>query len=230
MLIELIKKYDSKNKLVSYLEFWLSESFEFKAWQFVMLSYEKFRRAYSIASTPDLASKWRIWFYVKKASEAWMSNFLTQDIKIWTKIDMSRAFWHMCLPENQSDWSYLLISTGSGLAPVYSIFQDLVSSWKYLSIDHVFGERNMESIVPEIFSQISKDEISVKSTVYLSRQSCSEACKWYVQDSFPELIDNIHNPEKLKVYICWKPSIVDEISQSLISLWVLAENIKSEKF
>lgn len=231
MLIKLVNKLDSPNWTVSYLEFSLSENFEFKAWQFVMLSYQDKKRAYSIASTAALARDWKIWFYVKKASENWMSDFLTQKIKIWEQIEMSKSFGHMILPENPWNFQYLLISVWSGLAPIFSIFQTLFQEKTYKSLNQFYGERYMENIVPEIFNQMNDcRQENVQNFVYLSRQENEKTWKWYVQNWFKDVLDKLDNLSELKVYICWKPSIVDEITDILVNYWILASNIKSEKF
>ena len=147
MKIKLIDKKLSENNEIAYLTFKVSENFDFKAWQFVMLDNWNLKRAYSIASSPSLLKEWKICFYVKKASENGMSAYLVDKIKIQDELDMMWPFWHMFIKEQSEEKIYLLISAWSWLWPILWIYEDLIQSWKYKNIYNFYQERYFENIV-----------------------------------------------------------------------------------
>jgi len=45
---------------------------------------------------------------------------------------------------------YLLISAGSGLSPIYSIYQDLLSQDRRIRIANIFGERRYADVLADV--------------------------------------------------------------------------------
>lgn len=239
--INLSQKFDSESKLISYLIFDIEWDFSFKEWQFVMLetelNWKLWKRAYSIASTNKLAQeKKQICFYVKKVSENWMSDFLTQKINIWNEITMSPAFGHMI---NQNDKeNYLLISIWSWNAGMKAIYENLTDSWNYKKIFQLFGERFLDNLIKKVSEVYEKEDKNTQTNIYISKDNITEEWikkwnltifKWHVQDWIENAV-NYFGTKDIKVFVCGKPEMTDEINNKLIELWVNAENIKIEKY
>lgn len=232
MKIILKHKYLSPSTEVSYLIFEFDWKFEFKEWQFVMLWWEVYwnniKRAYSIATTNDLAKENKIGFVIKKASEFWMSKYLTQDIQVWESIDMTWPYWH--LTNNFQQNNYLLISVGSGIAPIISHYVNLEKTNNYNKIVNIFGERYYRNIVPE-FENIFNNKTNIQNLIYLSQEENIPQWyyKWYVQEWIEKAMDFI-NSSDIKVFICWKPEMVDSVTEILTNKWIEKDNIKAEKY
>jgi len=141
----LVKKHDSPSGLVSQVVFQVEEIFPFLEGQFVMIEKEIqwkiIKRPYSIASTSqEMMNQKHIAIVVKKASNQWMSNYLTQEITLGEEVLIKWPVGHYTIsPDHQN---YLLISTGSWLSPNVGIFKHLVyGEWKYKKIVNVFWIR-----------------------------------------------------------------------------------------
>ena len=224
--MKLLNKKLSYNNQVSYLTFEKPENLNFDAWQFLMLDNGSLKRAYSIASSPCEET---ISFYVKKASENGLSKYLVEDIQEKDDIDYIWPFGHMKLEEDKNA-SYLLISTWSGLAPILSMYKTLIKSWNYSKIVNIYGERYKETIVEDVLNLMkSFEKDNVKNYFYLSKQQEDGFYTWHVQDNLEEVV-NFLKTGNIKVYMCWKPAMVDATEEKLISLWIKKENILFEKF
>ena len=229
MKIKLIDKKISENNEIAYLTFKVSENFDFKAWQFVMLDNWNLKRAYSIASSPSLLKEWKICFYVKKASENGMSAYLVDKIKIQDELDMMWPFWHMFIKEQSEEKIYLLISAWSWLWPILWIYEDLIQSWKYKNIYNFYQERYFENIVKDVFEKmVSFEKENVKNFFFLSKWKHLKFQTWYVEEKLKEVLSKMEDKENIEAYICWKPTFVDEIESLLKNNWV--ERVYFEKY
>jgi ferredoxin-NADP reductase len=132
--------------------------------------------------------------------------------------------------EEDKNASYLLISTWSGLAPILSMYKTLIKSWNYSKIVNIYGERYKETIVEDVLNLMkSFEKDNVKNYFYLSKQQEDGFYTWHVQDNLEEVV-NFLKTGNIKVYMCWKPAMVDATEEKLISLWIKKENILFEKF
>jgi len=226
--LTLKKKILSPNKTVAYLVFSKPQWFSFKAWQFMILQKDKLQRPYSIASSP-LDNN--LCFYVKKVSEKGMSNFLVNITK-WETITACWPFWDMVLDSNSSKHNYLLISIWSWFAPILSIYTYLMQINNFNKIANIFWEKNKESIPSNVLEKIlsfEKENLNVKNFICFSRQKGSWFLTWHVQDFFENALKFLHQ-NNLRVYICWKPQMVDDSIKKLKSLWINENKILYEKY
>lgn len=111
------------------------DSFVFQEGQFVMISAEnildetngkKIKKAYSIATTQsELDRKGTIGFIIKQTHSGGVSEYLTQKIKIGDAITIEGPYGQMLNPRLHK--KYLLIATGSGLAPILSLYEAIIA-------------------------------------------------------------------------------------------------------
>lgn len=232
MKIYLKEKIMSESNEVCYIIFELKENFEFKEWQFVMIeteiNWKLLKRAYSIATTNSLALKKQIWFIIKKVSENWMSDFLTKQINIWDYVDITWPFWRLF--DTKENQNYLFISAWSGLAPMYSIYKNLLEKWEYWRIVNIFWERFYSNIIHNVINDFQNTE-NIKNMLFLSKEinSSYNFIKWYVQNWIDEALEFFES-NQISIFLCWKPEMVDEIITILINKWFDKNNIKSEKY
>ncbi len=234
--IKLKKKYLSSNNTTAYLEFSLKEDFDFIPGQFWMLDNWQIKRPYSFASSPFLVRKdKKIYFYVKKVSESWMSKYLVEDIKEGENLSLMWPFWHMNLEPADN---YLFVSIGSGLAPMISMMEHLFLENFSGKVYNIFGERFYDNIPLKVLEKLDSFPLNFKNYITLSKQEDFyfkneykniNFSKWHVQDVLKEIVDKLKFNE-FRIYLCWKPSMVDEIVDFLVKNWAQKQLIKFEKY
>lgn len=211
-----------------------NETFSFSEGQFMMIQVDCFwktlKRPYSIATTnKQLQESKQLWFYIKKASEYWISARITKEASVWDSIDLQGPVGHYV--DSKENNQYLFISTWSGLSPNLWIFQHLVyENNEYKKIVHLFWEKTTQEIVHSVQTLLTahwnKDTIKVITT--LSRQDHEDCYSWRVQTHIDEVLqefDSLH----ISVFLCWAPAMVKEVQQLLIDKGIDKENITSEK-
>lgn len=230
----------SKNVIFLYLKIDdLNWWFEFKSGQFVVMSTKIWdhvvRRSYSIATTMDYYHQtWEIGIIIKYVPLGLMTTYLLHEAKIGDIMDIVWPVGKMfCDPETE-DLNYLLISSGSGLWPIRSIYQHLKKTWKYHNIYQIFWERNTDDILDlEDFTdgEYIYDNWSQKihNIVTLSRQKIDWYREWYVQSYILWGLSDL-NINKLRIYICGKPAMVEEATEILLANGVDKQYIYSEKY
>jgi ferredoxin-NADP reductase len=97
-----------------------------------------------------------------------MSDYLTSKLAIGDSIKCTAPLGHLG-KESKSD-TYLLISTGSGLTPIYSLYQTLMTNDKYTKIAHIFGERHQDYLIDNITSSRQETE-KTKHYLHLSQDT-----------------------------------------------------------
>ncbi len=242
--ITLSKIISSPNSEVAYLKFKLQDNFEFKEWQFMMLEklidWKKIKRAYSIANTYNESLKtWELDFFVKRTSEEWMSYFLTQKIRWGDFLDISWPYWNTINDFSIDD--YLLISIWSGCASIMPIYKKIVwEEKKYNRIASLFGEKTFEYLVDTNKNIFERTESNVKNMFFLSREKSLENATtqiWSLEIEKGHISDGLWKAIKflwtnnVKVFICGKPEMVDQTTNTLTSLYMIdRKNIKFEKY
>jgi ferredoxin-NADP reductase len=188
---------------------------------------KKQKKAYSIASIPTLAEeKKQLQFYVKKASEDGMSHFLTQEITIGYQLKITGPVGHFLDSKEHSH--YLLISTGSGLTPIFSHLLTLKSQTPDIKIAHVYGERHQDFLITEMIDHF-QDEETIRHFLHLSQDEKPGRRPGYIQNSIDEALHFLGTTD-IQVLICGKPSMVDELITLLIEKGISKENIILEKY
>lgn len=232
----------------------------FKSGQFMLLATEIdgkiIKRSYSIATTPQLlGDQWLIWFSIKRVEGGVFSTRATQIAKPGDVFTMTGPLWHMTDDEQFND--YLLISAGSWLSPIYSIYHSLLQSSRTIRIANVFGERHYSHILPcvhhdwvenvwyiswvypdatltpswtrvDIWEDTSSP--SVYSQCFLSQDEHDGYIIGRVQLWLANTLDRLATTQ-IKVFICWAPAMVDEVRNLLIAEYGIdPTQIKFEKY
>lgn len=213
----------------------------FKSGQFMLLTAtiddKVIKRSYSIATTPPLFSdQWLIGFSIK-CIEGWVfSTRATQVAKPGDTLTMTGPLWHMTDDESMDD--YLLISAGSWLSPIYSIYHSLLTSSRPIRIANIFGERYFSHILPCVhhdwvvssWAKAKAPIIDIYSQCFLSQDEHDGYTIGRVQLWLANALDRLATTQ-IKVFICWAPAMVDEVRSLLIAEYGIDPlNIKFEKY
>ncbi len=213
----------------------------FSAGQFMLLAAEidgkMIKRSYSIATTPQLLSdQWLIWFSIKRVEGGVFSTRAIQIAKSGDMLTMTGPLWHMTDDEQFSD--YLLISAGSWLSPIYSIYHSLLQSSRTIRIANIFGERYFSHILPCVHQDwvegVWSDSMINWDSIYSQCFLSQDEYEWYmigrVQVWLANALDRLATT-KIKVFICWAPAMVDEVRNLLIAEYGIdPTQIKFEKY
>lgn len=227
----------SASRTVTFFSVQLDESQQrtMLAWQFVMieridwavdLNGRVFKRAYSIASTnQQLEQDGTLSFYIKQASDYWLSHYLTYDIQIWDMIKLTGPLGHFTDPHLCQ--RYLLLSTGSGLTPILSHYQTLISR-DDVRIAHLYGERVSDFLIDDIIDQRHNTD-RIRHYLTLSQWRKQGWHSGYVQQGIEGALHWLGGTD-IVAMLCGKPSMVDEVRELLLSHWVVSERILFEKY
>jgi ring-1,2-phenylacetyl-CoA epoxidase subunit PaaE len=181
------------------------------------------KRSYSIATTPQfLYDQWLIWFSIKRV-EGWI--FSTRATQVAQPGDILTMTWPLGKMIDYWDCDdYLLISAGSWLSPIYSIYHSLLLSGRQIRITNIFGERYFSHILPCVHqdwvenvwfnSSIGVDNIY--SQCFLSQDECEGYYLGRVQLWLANALDWLQTAN-IRVFICWAPAMVDEVRNLLIA-------------
>ncbi len=223
----------SPNKEVAYILFKPSELIDFVEGQFLLLEKEinskLIKRAYSIATTKkQLQKEWFIGTIVKRVSENGMSNYLVKEIKPGDSLEATGPLGHMKLDESYQN--FLLVAIGSGLSPIFSIYQALIERGNFQKIAFLYGERSFDFLVPQVINKIKSFESpNVYNQLFLSREEREGFQKWYVQQGLDSAIKFLG--KDFKAYLCGKPQMVEEITAKLMNDYQIPkQNISFEKY
>jgi ferredoxin-NADP reductase len=205
----------------------------FSSGQFMLLAVEIdgkiIKRSYSITTTPQfLYDQWLIWFSIKRV-EGWVfSTRATQVAKPGDTLTMTGPLWHMT-DDEQFD-NYLLISAGSWLSPIYSIYHSLLQSSRTIRIANIFGERHFSHVLPCVHHDWVENMWSTYSQCFLSQDEHDGYMIGRVQLWLANALDRLATTQ-IKVFICWAPAMVDEVRNLLIAEYDIdPAHIKFEKY
>lgn len=173
------------------------------------------RRCYSIASTPtntDLLE-----FYIKIfPSKSGVSQYLAT-LKVGDSIELGKVFGYFYPGKDCEDKKYVLIATGTGIAP----FASSLEFYKHKPLMLLYGARTTENLIePWRWQDMNIDckfAVSQEETVYPKR-----------------LTQCLHllptDDKSIMYYLCGVDSMIDEVSRYLIDKGIEYNKIQVEQF
>ena len=189
----------------------LDLDFEYKAGQFVMMVFDSLiddsknvSRAYSISSKPN-SKEFELCVEIIEGGQAGTYFSALKEGQI---VDFKGPF-GMCYlkPENQND--LIMIATGTGIAPIKSIVDDLIAKGDKRKIEILFGVRFQENIFyQELLDSYSKYE-NINARITLSKPSD----KWNgLKGRVTSHLDEFKWENK-DLYICGNGAMIREVRQ-----------------
>lgn len=222
--IQLISKSFSTNQDCCILTYHCPTDFIFQDGQFVQFHINMdgriTKRSYSIMSSyTHFQASSQLQFMIKRVEHGIVSNWIFDHHTIGEWFQIIWPLGHLQLTQQFSE--YLFIGTWSWLAPLLSIYNGLGDEVKKSIL---YGERTSNDLCSHIIHTIGKEHI------ILSREQHPDYQYGHVQDRLHTLLWMIHNLNDIGVFLCGKPSMVDDVKQQLIGFGIPAHHIKDEKY
>ena len=198
----------------------------YKAGQFVMLNIPNkdtfVRRAYSIANRS--VNKIEICLNYIPLGKA--SHYLFS-LKGGEALMIDGPYGIFKLRQSSND--KLFICTGTGVAPLRAMIQELMEKSAKEQLTLIFGERTeRELLYRKEFEALQRKHKNFRYVPTLSRENE----KWKGERGYVQAVVQkyIKQPEKTEAYICGMKEMVDDAKAVLLQLGVPKDNIMTEKF
>ena len=223
---------EGQNTRRYFLEFDNLEFFDFKSGQFVKLEIkEGLVRSYSIASS--LKKTRRIELLIVRNEEGVVTPYLFDQIKIGDKMKISGPYGNFILPNNPNETfkgDVCFIATGTGIAPIRGMIQDLIFGGFKGQIFLIFGNRKMEDILyREKFEALTRLHSSFHFYPTLSQETRDvwKGKKGRVHT----LYQNIYRDQRpCDFFICGWSQMVKEAKENILALGYDKSQIHVENY
>ncbi len=210
------------------------EGMTFRPGQYVQLHIPKYKltrspeyRAYSICSSAH--DKDRLDLVITKAERGAVSTYVHEYLKVGDELVVSGPFGGFYLRESNRD--ILLIATGSGLAPVKSILDQIKRERLPRKTTLFFGAKTPEDLFfNDYLKGLEKEIADYTYTPTLSR--VTDADRWRGEKGRVTQLIEKHIPENSEtdVYICGAPPMVESCVELLTKKGIPEGHIYYDKF
>lgn len=207
----------------------------FKAGQFITLNIEGsnkiIHRSYSIANCPNDELLELACAYV----EGGVATKLLFGLQPGDMISASGPFGLFVLKEERP-MRYVLIATGTGVAPYRSMLKDLQTRFETthpeLKVALVLGVRNpTELLFAEEFVQFAKTQPQFEFYACYSKTIPDNPAPFERLGRVQAIFNDLSlNPKNDIVYLCGNPNMIDETFTALTEMGFDKKNVRREKY
>lgn len=181
--------------------------FSYRAGQFINLYKDEFTaRSYSLASVPSLNED--LFLNIRKVPGGTVSNWIFDHLRVGDDITISEACGNCFYTAENKNQNILLIGTGSGLAPLYGIVRDAISSNHQGEIFLYHGSYNSAGLY--LTDQLMKIERSYSNFKYIPCVSDELNTNPFISNGMVlDIALSRHSDlNGWKVYLCGNPAMV----------------------
>lgn len=232
-IVDIIKETHNIRRF--FLKFEELDKYDFIAGQYVKIEFpipsKKNYRQYSIASNPNGTNIMELLIVLDPNGLA--TNYLFNQADIGTTLKVSKNMGNFIIKDTNFK-EFVFISTGTGLAPLRSMYLDLLKREDFNSkITVIFGTRYMKDMIYlDEFQELSKDP-RFKFIPILSREISQDwkGQKGYVHNIYKELYlqNNTHSDDTI-FYICGWKDMVTETRHNLLSMGFERKLVNFERY
>ena len=224
---------DSLTHDIRRFEVALNEPMNFHAGQFVEITLpgSGVKRSYSMANPPQQTAS--LSFIIKIYPDGAFSNQLAEALKLGDEVSIEGPFGTSFRNQNHQGPT-LLVGGGSGMAPLWSILNDLVASGTERAVRLYYGARTRQDLfyLDEVLALGAK----LKNFMFMPALSdAAQDAEWSGARGFvhevlaQDFADAGRNPT-FEAYVCGPPPMVDAVLPVLQKIGVDADNIHLDKF
>lgn len=190
------------------------------------------RRSYSIATIPGATQETEIAISYLKHGIASETMFNLQPGQTLT---CSGPFGRLILRDNETPARYILVATGTGVAPYRAMLPQIaerLAADEDLQVVLLLGvQYRADLLYGEDFIAFAKQHERFEFHAYYSREELADAepheNKGYVQTAFEKLA---LEPEDDLVYLCGNPNMIDQAFEYLTDEGFSPRNVRREKY
>lgn len=224
---------------VKHFELTLEDDMEFKAGQFINLSFEHegelVRKPYSIASHPLNPKK--IELCIKLVPEGKLTPLLFEkkvgfSLQVMGPLGLFNLDKIRSIKESDSLIAdpipnLVFIGTGTGIAPLRSMIKDILANEEPYEMKLIFGVRfEGHHCYENEFSDLQKLAPQLQYIPVVSRPTDS----WHGRLGHVQQNLDMIQPDNSQVFICGLPEMVEGVTQKLLEKGFTTEQIHSEKY
>lgn len=209
--------------------------FDFIPGQFINFHFdfegETLQRSYSIACPPNNQSQIDVVIAYVEGGRASRFFFNLQNNDA---VNISGPFGRLVLKE-ESVTRYLLIATGTGVAPYRSMLPELATRFEKepeLQVDLILGVRHRhECLYEQEFIDFAKLHPRFHFRACFSRESSVVDAHYEYTGRLSERLPTLNlNPEQDIIYVCGNPDMIDEVYAFSTALGFTQRNVRREKY
>lgn len=187
-----------------------------------MIGKNGIRRSYSIANAPREDGK--LTLQIRKVPDGEMSRYWFHEAKVDDLLRMEGPFGTFSL-RNTDATQLILLATGTGIAPIRALLQQLSTSdkFRFSQINLVWGGR----VEQDIYWHADFPSLPLKFTPVLSRSEARSGRKGYVQNV---VIEDGLPLENSIVYACGSEAMINSAHMELVEAGLNRKNFHSDAF
>lgn len=186
------------------LRFPPTAQFDYRPGQYIDLSYKGVKRSYSIANATSQSKE--IELHIRKVPDGKMSKLIFGEIKEnqLMRIEGPKGTFFV----RDSNRPLILMATGTGIAPIKAIVEDLVNRKDTRNVHIYWGMRYAEEIYCKALESFSREHKHIEFTPVLSRESSAgNFYEGYVQDA---VLNRFSCLEGFDVYACGSLDMIEQ--------------------
>ncbi|MDO6764793.1 FAD-binding oxidoreductase [Agarivorans sp. 1_MG-2023] len=209
--------------MVLTLRFPPSASFDYLPGQYIELSFKGIKRSYSIANA--ITENKELQLQIRQVTNGKMSQLLFDGLNDNQLMRLEGPKGTFFLRENTKP--IIMLATGTGIAPIKAMIEQLVSSEDAREVYVYWGMRFKEELYCKELEEISARYGSIHFHPVLSREQDWNGEKGYVQnvvcDRFPSL-------ENYEIYACGALEMIDDAKNKFLESNLPANAFHSDAF
>lgn len=180
-------------------------------------------RPYSMANIPGAAE---LEFHIRKVEGGLVSNYIFNEMKVGKSLGLSGPLGLSCVQQSP-DCPVILVATGTGLAPVLSIAQQLCQWNPTLPVRLYFGARDSKGFY--YLDEIARIQAAYPClNIELVQQTPSSTRR---HGELDEIVANdINEAENIRFFLAGSPAMVTQVRDTLLKRGVATANIFSDEF
>jgi len=198
-------------------ELWinLEQEIKYVPGQYVLITCDKQKRAFSIVSSRINGQEIRL--IIKQHGE-FTKHFLSMEI---AELDVQGPFGRFVLGENKKT---LLIAGGIGVTPIFNMISEtLVKPNDDHNIILYYSAMSRDAaVLKEEFDKIPKSSKFIKNYIFTAEGG--------IRLSANQLMNEVHDISERDIFLCGPPPMINAIREGLIGRGIKAEKIHSEEF
>lgn len=214
----------------------LKQEYAFVAGQYLNISHEhngkEVRRAYSICSTP---ASGEIRIVIKKVEHGLFSTYANETLKVGDQVAVEAPEGRFTFtPEREASRNYAAFAAGSGITPVMSILQTVLSEEPKSKFVLVYGNKSAEETI--FHTQLHQLQEQYPEQLYVhfvySRMREGDSLFGRIDKAAINfVVNNTHQDKTFSTYfLCGPEAMIDVVRDTLESKGVRKDQILFEIF